>query len=218
MIKVIIFDAFGTLIKVESGASASLVMERIPDPKPDTEKFRTDWKKFYRDNTRDDIPFKSERRIFGERIKMFYEIYGVDRDPEADNRLTMESFKDRVLYPEVLENIRELRKKYRVVIASNTDDDILDAIMSKQGLQVDGVFTSESIGYYKPSPLFYRAVLKALGVEAAECVFAGASIVDDVSGPKAMGMKTLFIDRSGGAEKPSTADMMLSSIPAKLDL
>lgn len=218
MIKVIIFDAFGTLIKVESGASASLVMDRIPDPKPDPKEFKAAWKRFYRDNTRDDVPFKTERRIFAERIKMLYEKYNVDRDPEVDNELTMESFKDRVLYPEVKDSIRELCKKYRVVVASNTDNDILEAIMSRQGLETDRVFTSESIGHYKPSPVFYAAVLKSLAVEPSECVFIGDSISDDIEGPKMMGMKTLFIDRSGRAEKPSAADMMLRSIPAEIEL
>ena len=53
------------------------------------------------------------------------------------------------------------------------------------------VFSSE-IGVRKPHPRIYQTVLEALGVAAAEAVFVGDRVREDVHGPHALGMRAVL--------------------------
>ena len=88
-------------------------------------------------------------------------------------------------------------KKYQVFIGSNTDNDVLESVMQKSRIQVHKVYTSENLKCYKPSAQFYRQILDDNGLKPHEVLFVGDSVTDDVLGPKAIGMKTVWIDRNG---------------------
>ena len=49
---------------------------------------------------------------------------------------------------------------------------------------------------YKPSPEFYRTILQKMGWDVSESLFVGDNLVDDVAGPKAIGMKAVLLDRN----------------------
>jgi putative hydrolase of the HAD superfamily len=65
--------------------------------------------------------------------------------------------------------------------------------------QLDGLFdvivVSGAVNKRKPSPEIFKNTLKALGVSASETVFVGDTIDADIEGPKAIGMKTVYIER-----------------------
>lgn len=65
------------------------------------------------------------------------------------------------------------------------------------GRYVDATFTSARVGYRKPHPAIYEAVLKAMGLTAEAALFAGDSVAHDVEGPRAVGMRAVLIDREG---------------------
>lgn len=48
---------------------------------------------------------------------------------------------------------------------------------------------------YKPNPDFYKTILRRSGWAVSECLFVGDSYMDDVCGPKGIGMRTVLIDR-----------------------
>lgn len=50
---------------------------------------------------------------------------------------------------------------------------------------------------YKPSSQFFTQILADNDLSANEVLFVGDSITDDIKGPKAIGMKTVWIDRNG---------------------
>jgi HAD superfamily hydrolase (TIGR01549 family) len=65
--------------------------------------------------------------------------------------------------------------------------------------QLDGLFdlivVSAAVNKRKPSPEIFQHTLKALGVSASEAVFVGDTIDADIEGPKAVGMKVVYIER-----------------------
>ena len=197
--KAIIFDAFGTLFRVISGGSAKTIMKNITDYGivVAEKSFLEEWKSFYKNHTSDACEFLTERDIFIARIQMFYDRYNVSRNAENDaDSLLAEAFK-REPYPEIQTVLNELMQNYLVFIGSNTDNDVLESVMQKNGITVHKVYTSENLKCYKPARRFYTQILDENGLSPHEVLFVGDSITDDILGPKAIGIKTVWLDRNG---------------------
>lgn len=199
MIRAIIFDAFGTLFKVTNGGSARWIMQNIiaAGGNVDEESFMNEWKSYYRKHTGDEKCFMVERDIFISRIQMFYDRYHVKRSAEKDADLLLSEAFEREAYPEVKEVLEELMNCFDIFIGSNTDNNVLESIMKKNAITVHKIYTSENLKCYKPSPAFFRRILEDNGLQPNEVLFVGDSVTDDILGPKALGIKTVWIDRNG---------------------
>ena len=197
--RAIIFDAFGTLFKVTSGGSAKTIIKHITDCgiAVDEKAFLEEWKSYYKNHTLDNCKFMTERDIFITRIQMFYDRYHVNRNAETDaDSLLAEAFK-REAYPESKTVLNELMKDYLVFIGSNTDNDVLESVMQRNSVTVHKVYTSEDLKCYKPASHFFTQILDDNGLSPNEVLFVGDSITDDILGPKAIGIKTVWLDRNG---------------------
>lgn len=197
--KAIIFDAFGTLFKVTNGGSARTIRKHIiaAGVTVDEAAFTEEWKAYYKKHTGDECEFMTEREIFIARIQMFYDRYGVSRSAEEDADALLAGAFEREAYPEVKTVLAGLMERYQVFIGSNTDNDVLESVMQKNGVRVHKVYTSEDLRCYKPSSKFFERILKDNGLTAEEVLFVGDSITDDILGPKAVGMKAVWVDRKG---------------------
>ncbi len=195
--KAVIFDAFGTLFKVTSGGSARTIFNYITENGGMVEEkaFLDEWKAFYKKHTSIDSEFTTEREIFILRIQMFYDRYGVARDAEKDADDLLSGAFERESYPEVKAVIDKLMKNYQVFIGSNTDNDVLESVMIKNDFSVHKVYTSENLKCYKPNPLFFKKILEENDLRPQEVLFVGDSITDDILGPKALNIKTVWVDR-----------------------
>ena len=196
--RAIIFDAFGTLFEVASGGSAKNIMKNITDCGiiVDEKKFLEEWRSYYKNQTSSDCEFMTERDIFTARIQMFYDRYHVNRNAENDADSLLARAYERKAYPEIETVLNTLMKNYLVFIGSNTDNDVLENVMQKNNITVHKVYTSENLKCYKPAAQFFEKILDDNGLLANEVLFVGDSITDDILGPKAIGMKTVWIDRN----------------------
>lgn len=107
----------------------------------------------------------------------------------------LETLGKRKCFEETLPSIEKLRKKYKVVIGSTTDNEPLYQDLERNGLVVDEVYTSEMIRKYKPDSEFYQYILRKEKCGKEDAVFIGDSYVDDVCGPGKVGIKSVLIDR-----------------------
>lgn len=101
------------------------------------------------------------------------------------------------LYPDTLDVLVEL-KADGLLIGINTNRPCT-AEMHLPGLRdmgiaryVDAVVCSGDTGYVKPRPSTFELVLERLGVRADEAVMVGDSAENDMSGAKALGMRTVW--------------------------
>lgn len=195
--KAIIFDAFGTLFNV-GGGSAKTIINNIAASgrRVDEKEFLEEWKSYYKENTTGDCGFMKERDIFISRIQMFYDRYGVDRSAEKDADALLAGAFEREAYPEVKDVIDTLMQKYQIFIGSNTDNDVIESVIRKNGIKVHKIYTSENLKCYKPNPRFFKTILDENHLPSQEVMFVGDSITDDILGPKTIGIKTTWIDRS----------------------
>lgn len=196
--KLIIFDVYGTLITTGTGSiDAVKKILSLQDKDINPEEFYKDWKKQHRinmDNANSSF-FINEETIFKLDLEWLYLKYGILRDFASDVNIMLDTLGKRKCFVETLTSIDDLRRKYKVVIGSTTDNKPLYQDLKRNGLIVDEVYTSEIIRKYKPDPEFYHYILRKEECSKEDTLFVGDSYVDDICGPSRVGIKSILIDR-----------------------
>jgi putative hydrolase of the HAD superfamily len=102
-------------------------------------------------------------------------------------------------FPDVLPALRELRDRgLRLVVVSNWDCS-LPEWLDRAGIGefVDGAVSSAVVGEAKPAPAVFEAGLRLAGCDAAEALFVGDSVENDVLGARAAGLRGVLVQRVG---------------------
>ena len=222
MISTVIFDVYGTLISTGTGsvdAAAEILRNIGSDISP--KEFYGRWKKIHKLLTLATMEegFITEEEIFRRGLRQLYREYGLAGDADRDVEPMLRSLTGRKVFPDVPAGLKNLRERYRICIGSNTDTAPLMENLRAGGMEVDGIWTSESLRCYKPDPRFYERLLMEAGVRPEEAVFVGDSHVEDIEGPQKAGMKTILLDRKGtGCPENIRPDRILRELPAEGDL
>ncbi len=108
------------------------------------------------------------------------------------------------LYPEtvpVLTGIEANHPGLTTGIVSNTviRPRIIDRYLAESGLDtlVDFRVLSSEVGWRKPHPAIYAAALARAGVKPEEALFVGDRPVEDVAGPRRLGIRAILIAEDG---------------------
>jgi putative hydrolase of the HAD superfamily len=109
--------------------------------------------------------------------------------------------------PEVLEVVGGLgRRGLKLGLVSNVSlrPKLMDADLDRLGLGplLDAAVFSSEVGVRKPDPRIFREALARIGAEPAETVFVGDRLYDDVSGARAVGMRTVQTRQFRAEEDP----------------
>lgn len=73
---------------------------------------------------------------------------------------------------------------------------------------VDALITSEEVGVLKPDPRIYQVALARLGAQAAQAVMVGDNWQADVVGAQAVGIRPLWLNRTGAVRPlPHVAEL-----------
>jgi putative hydrolase of the HAD superfamily len=102
-------------------------------------------------------------------------------------------------FPDVLPALRELRGRgLRLVVVSNWDCSLPEWLdHAGIGELVDGAVSSAVVGEAKPAPAVFEAGLRLAGCDAAEALFVGDSVENDVLGARAAGLRAVLVQRAG---------------------
>jgi putative hydrolase of the HAD superfamily len=112
-------------------------------------------------------------------------------------------------YPDAapaLERLRGLGLKLACV--SNWDVS-LRHVLARCGLAelLDGVISSAGAGARKPDPEIFAPALELAGCRPSEAIHVGDTVAEDVLGARAAGIEALHLDRSGGGQIASLAEI-----------
>lgn len=129
-------------------------------------------------------------------------VAGIDRHEAAE--LAYREFWDPHTFidPEVPELFAALRDRgIKVGVLSNTiwDRTWHEAIFDRDGVLhlIDGAVYTSEVPWTKPHPEAFRAAMAAVRVDdPARCVFVGDRPYDDISGARAVGMRTVLVPHS----------------------
>ncbi len=194
----ITFDVFGTLFRAEETISQD-VMERIIQkfdlPMDYQELIEVWWDRSYKVAL---DGFVTVREATRKALALLFDDYGIRDDPKPFTVDLMDSWAVTDVYPEVPQALGDL-EDFTLGIVSNIDEDMLEALMRRSGL--GDVFavkvTSEATMAYKPNPKIFHMALRLSGFSPAEALHLGDSPVDDVLGPKRVGMMAGWVNRRG---------------------
>lgn len=112
-------------------------------------------------------------------------------------------------FPDAAPALAALRGRgLRLICVSNWDVS-LPQVLGRCGLEalLDGVVTSAGAGARKPDPAIFAPALALAGCEPAEALHVGDTAEDDVAAARAAGIRALLLDRAGGGDIASLAQV-----------
>lgn len=126
-------------------------------------------------------------------------------------------------FPDVIEALGRLAKRYKLVILSNGDRDMLEAAKPHIGFPFDMRVSVQEAGYFKPHWKTYATAERLIGetwpaIERSSCIFV-ANHAFDCIGAKAHGFRSVFIDRRKRpyGQSPHQPDLIVEDFKALAD-
>jgi 2-haloacid dehalogenase len=116
-------------------------------------------------------------------------------------------------FPEVPAALDKLRTKYKLVVLSNGDPDMLETAKRYHKVPFDRVISVAEANSFKPHVATYTKAAELLGLKPEQILFV-ANHAFDCIGAKSAGMKTAFIDRRSRpfGETPHQPDILVPSM------
>lgn len=218
--KAVLFDAYGTLLSTGTGSldATRAILARNGRADISPENFYARWKTLHRAHIDGLSRFKPEEEIFLMDLLHLYREYGLPGDAAKDVHVMLDTLGKRHAFPETAAVLETLSQSYLLAVASTSDTAPLLADLERNHLHIAPVYTSERLMAYKPRPEFYQKILADLGVPASEALFVGDSLVDDVAGPQAVGMKACWVNRGGKPSAGATPDYTVTDLTGLLTI
>lgn len=101
-------------------------------------------------------------------------------------------------FKEVHEVLRDLRKDYKLIVASTAAREFLKFTLTKTGLKEYFYYTFSSVSDFRKTQKdeqFYREMLHRLRLRARQVLHIGDDIIFDFFVPRGLGMKAFLLDR-----------------------
>jgi len=197
-IKVCIFDQYGTVVDMQKGLTEAVtpfLKRKGWSGKPDS--LVTWWRRTHFENSMIDALLHREhtpyREIGHRALDYTLERAGIAYTMDEVHALVtqIERLKP---FPDVPEALARLKSRYKIVVLSNGDPDMLEAAKPFHGIAFDAVISVAAAGSFKPHVATYVKAAEILGVRMEEVLFV-ANHAFDCIGAKSAGMRTAFIDR-----------------------
>lgn len=113
-------------------------------------------------------------------------------------------------FPDVVEALSILKKRFKIAILSNGDRDMLENAKPYLGIEFDEMISVEEAGYFKPHFATYRRAVEILLTEPFEIMHVANHPFDCV-GAKAFGMRAAYVNRRQRpfGETPHSPDLVV---------
>ncbi|HEU0113581.1 MAG TPA: haloacid dehalogenase type II, partial [Thermomicrobiales bacterium] len=125
-------------------------------------------------------------------------------------------------FPDAPPALARLRRRCKLAIVSNTDDDIVAGNARRIGVPFDAVITAEQARAYKPSPAVFAYVLRRLGCAKEDVLHVAQGFDYDIMPAHDLGWSRVWINRYGKTGDPAFGPYRelpdLSGLPALLGL
>jgi len=221
-VKVCMFDQYGTVVDMQGGlrdAVTPFLQAKGWTGKPNS--FVTWWRRTHFENSmidallnRQHMPYRSIGELSLTQVMRRAGIAHTEQEVR-DLVACIERLKP---FPEVPAALDRLRTRYRLVVLSNGDPDMLETAKAHHGIAFDAVISVAEANAFKPHVATYTKAAEIAGVRMDEVLFVANHEFDCV-GAKAAGMHAAFIDRRQRpfAAWPYQPDLIVPSMTALAD-
>jgi 2-haloacid dehalogenase len=218
-IKVCMFDQYGTVVDMQTGlVEAATPLLRAKGWQGNPNSFVTWWRRTHFENSMIDALLHREHtpyREIGERsVAYVMDRAGISRTTD-EVRALVDHIERLRPFPEVPAALERLRSRYRLVVLSNGDPDMLEAAKPYHGIAFERTISVAEANSFKPHVATYTKAAEIVGVRMDEVLFI-ANHAFDCIGAKAAGMRTAFIDRRQRpfGVTPHQPDLLVPSMTA----
>jgi len=101
-------------------------------------------------------------------------------------------------FPDSVSALQRLKRRYKLAVISNIDDDMFARTSKLLGDPFDAVITAQQARSYKPSANNFTLALERIGEPAEKVLHCAQSLFHDIPPAKALGMGTVWVDRRAG--------------------
>jgi len=222
-IKVVMFDQYGTVVDMQKGLTefaTPYLKDKGWTGNPGS--FVTWWRRTHFENSMIDALLHREHTPYRE-IGFRAVCYTLDRAGLAytdDEVRALVSCIERLKpFPDVPAALAKLQTKYKIVVLSNGDPDMLEAAKAHHGIPFDKVISVAEANSFKPHVATYTRAAQIMDVRMNEVLFV-ANHAFDCLGAKAAGMHSAFIDRRKRpfGRTPYQPDIRVDDMKALADL
>ena len=197
-VKVCMFDQYGTVVDMQGGLTAvatPFLARKGWKGRPDS--FVTWWRRTHFENSMIDALLHREhtpyREIGHRAVAHVMDRAGIPYTMDEVRHLVGEIEKLQP-FPEVPQALARLQSRYRLVVLSNGDPDMLEAAKAHHRIPFDRVISVAEANSFKPHVATYTKAAELVGVPVDQILFV-ANHAFDCIGAKSAGMRTAFIDR-----------------------
>jgi 2-haloacid dehalogenase len=139
-------------------------------------------------------PYQSYREVLQSVARAFAERFHFEASA-AEIRTLHESVRAWPPFPDTVPALRELQKRYKLVVISNIDDDLFAETRKHLDVEFDGVITAEQARSYKPSINNFQMALRAFALSPDQLLHAAQSVYHDVVPARSLGISTVWVNR-----------------------
>ena len=197
-VQLCMFDQYGTVVDMQSGLSevtTPFLKSKGWPGNPNS--FVTWWRRTHFENSMIDALLHKEhtsyREIGHRSLAYVLERAGIPYTMDEVHYLVAQIEKLKP-FPEVPEALARLHRRYKLVVLSNGDPDMLEAARQHHGLAFDRLISVAVANSFKPHVATYTKAAELLGMRLDQVLFV-ANHAFDCIGAKSAGMRTAFIDR-----------------------
>lgn len=123
-----------------------------------------------------------------------------------------------MLYPDVASTVHALKTKgVKTSIVTTIAKWKFEPILKKNNVHIDYICTAKESQAVKPNPKSFTAILNKFGIPAQQALIVGDDVKTDIEPAKKLGLKTVLLCRSERLEC-ETADHIISSLKELPDL
>jgi 2-haloacid dehalogenase len=197
-VKICMFDQYGTVVDMQGG----LTQVAAPFLKGkgwtgDANAFVTWWRRTHFENSMIDALLHREhtsyREIGHRSVAHVMDRAGISYTMDEVRYLVGEIEKLKP-FPEIPEALARLQTRYKLVVLSNGDPDMLETAKAYHNIPFDRVISVAAANSFKPHVATYAKAAELVGLRPDQILFV-ANHAFDCIGAKSAGMLTAFIDR-----------------------
>ena len=201
--KALIFDLYGTVVDMQAGLTSAVtpfLARKGWSGNPSS--FVTWWRRTHFEDSmidalldRGHTPY---RQVGHRAVSQVMDRCGIEHS-QAEVEWLVSQIEQLKPFPDVIAALQRLHTRYKLVILSNGDRDMLEAARPHIGFAFDRIVSVQEAGFFKPHVKTYataEAIISAQWphIERSGCLFV-ANHAFDCIGAKAHGLRTAFVDR-----------------------
>ena len=221
-VEVLTFDLYGTVVDMQGGLTRAVTpFLQAKGWAGNPNSLVTWWRRTHYENSmvdalldRGHTPY---REIGRRAVTLTLERAGIPHTQDEVKALVAEIEK-LAPFPELPAALARLKTRYKLVILSNGDPDMLENAKPYMGFAFDEVISIATSGYFKPHAATYRKAAEILGTPIGRIMHI-ANHAFDCIGAQAQGMRGGYINRRERPyeETPYQPDLVVPTMTALAD-